>query len=125
MYTRQSSFDKVVAHLRTQGHRAMLSEGETCVAQCAYRLPNGDRCAIGALMPDDQYSPEFEGKWVGVDILIRMPFLDGLRENDGSERFLAHMQQLHDNELNWTKDGINEECFARFAEKYELTVPPL
>lgn len=53
--TDQEVFDIVARHLLTQGRRALWGEA------CAYRTPEGDRCAIGALIPDEVYKLEWEG----------------------------------------------------------------
>jgi hypothetical protein len=55
--TRQEIFDKVATHLLTQGRRSMNEAG----ISCAYRGEDGLKCAIGVLIPDDQYKPSFEG----------------------------------------------------------------
>jgi hypothetical protein len=52
----QVIFDKVVAHLRQQGRKALRAEGG-----CAYRTPEGLKCAVGCLISDEEYSQEMEG----------------------------------------------------------------
>ena len=53
----QEIFDTVVEHLRRQGHRAYKEE-----YGCLYRLENGDKCAVGCLIPDHLYDPD---EWSG------------------------------------------------------------
>jgi hypothetical protein len=54
MLSNQEIFDKVSKHLLTQMKKSM--SGETCL----YRGPNGLKCAIGALIPDEFYDEAME-----------------------------------------------------------------
>ena len=54
---KQEIFDTVVNHLRTQGRKSIDNNG-----YCKYRSAQGLKCAIGCLIPDDQYSPIMENK---------------------------------------------------------------
>lgn len=58
--TNQELFDTCLNHLRKQGKRSVNSTGD-----CLYRAPDGSMCAVGALIPDDKYSPDFENRSVG------------------------------------------------------------
>ena len=51
----QEIFDTIAVHLLKQGVRSVNSYGV-----CLYRGPNGLRCAISALIPDELYMPEIE-----------------------------------------------------------------
>lgn len=51
----QEMFDRVARHLLTQKAQSLNEWGK-----CAYRGEEGRMCAIGALMPDDKYKPEFD-----------------------------------------------------------------
>lgn len=53
--TRQETFDIVVAALIQQGRPSVSSEG------CMYRGDGDLKCAVGHLIPDDKYTPYFEG----------------------------------------------------------------
>jgi len=53
--TRQEMLDKALAHLRKQGEFA-----KTLYGACCYRTPEGLKCAVGALIPDDRYEPQLE-----------------------------------------------------------------
>ncbi len=55
--TPQEIFDKVCVHLFTQRTPAMNDGGD-----CLYRGPDGTRCAVGALIPDDVYEERIEFK---------------------------------------------------------------
>lgn len=53
-FTAQEIFDHVVEHLLTQRQQS------TCDDSCAYRGYNGLKCAAGALIPDEIYTPRME-----------------------------------------------------------------
>jgi len=52
--TNQEAFNKVVKHLLAQMKQS--SKGDNCL----YRGPNGTKCAIGCLIPDELYDPKME-----------------------------------------------------------------
>lgn len=56
--TDQEAFEKAARHLLTQ--KKVAIEG----GKSLYRTSDGRRCAIGALIPDDEYSRDFEGETV-------------------------------------------------------------
>ena len=106
--TNQEAFTTVVLHLRKQGRRAQEN------SKCRYRAPDGCMCAIGALIPDDQYSPKLEGSGVLAPAIRHLPALQDLNLN-----LLSDLQITHDLYAltRW------EERFEYLAEKYELEVP--
>ncbi len=58
MPTRQETFDKVALHLLTQNKRAEDDDGV-----CMYwERESGRQCAVGCLIPKNEYKKEFEGK---------------------------------------------------------------
>lgn len=57
-------YDKVALHLLAQGKKAMDDEGA-----CIYRAPDGCKCAIGALIPDEVYTDSMEG--VGIEAVMK------------------------------------------------------
>jgi len=52
---RQRIFNRVCKHLMKQGRRASQNDA------CRLRADNGDRCAIGCLIPNSVYHSELEG----------------------------------------------------------------
>lgn len=58
----QEIYDKVKAHLLSQGKPAMDVDGRCSV----YRAEDGTKCAVGCLIPDELYRPEFEGMTVAT-----------------------------------------------------------
>ena len=96
----QHIFNRVTEHLLTQRVQATNCDNETC----SYRSPNGNRCAIGALIPDHLYDPDMEdnsvdavtrlypavARWLGV------PEDEDSRERGKPIRFLSQLQSIHD-----------------------------
>lgn len=94
----QELFDQVVAHLRKQNSKSLLTD-EQCKAlflqpdSCAYRSLDGKKCAVGALITDEEYSPMMEGANVYYMIETTLSMRNRLREH----RFLLrHLQKVHD-----------------------------
>ncbi|WP_028210747.1 hypothetical protein [Paraburkholderia mimosarum] len=85
----QGVFDYVVSHLLPQNAQATAPGS----AKCMYRAPDGKRCAVGWLIPDDVYSPAFE--FIGVRDLAA-----ALAARDYGRRFaeflFAHMPLLRE-----------------------------
>lgn len=120
----QEIFDKIVAHLRQQGKKSMMfiTNGMTRPEMsCAYRGENGTSCAIGCLIPDNEYSSVFEGgRFSGVMRYAvhnggedKFPTIYALSDHSN---FLLSMQDVHDSypPTQW------EERFAIVAFNYQL-----
>lgn len=102
--TRQETYDKVKKHLLCQGKKSVIN------GNCKYRGQDGLKCAIGALIEDRDYDPDWDNRIGGV----RASLLPILKDLD--TRMLDQLQYLHDN---------NEPCeweagLAKLAERYEL-----
>jgi hypothetical protein len=89
--THQEIFDKVVAHFAIQRVQAVDEN-----RQCLYRTEDGRKCAIGALIPDEAYSPICEGMGVGrlLQNFASRGVTFGLNPTD--ENFLCVIQEAHD-----------------------------
>lgn len=87
--TEQEAFDIVVKHLFGQKRPSTSRNGV-----CAYRGEKGHKCAIGALISDEEYAPELENKVVTIlDLEGALP--SSLRGLDIG--FLTELQAIHDN----------------------------
>lgn len=118
--TQQETFNKVVAFARKQNKRCQELDGS-----CRYRGSNGERCFVGALIPDDLYSSDMEGatakdiiadyKGVGVALLP-----SDIDREDGID-FFTSMQAIHDQSSasEW------EDHFVEFAARNNLTMPEM
>ena len=91
----QEVYFKVRNHLLTQGRRAKIYD------QCRYRAPNGDKCAIGCLIPDDKYDPSMEGHLISCSPLIQ----DAIGASEDHIDFLTDLQRVHDfsNPSEWNE----------------------
>lgn len=88
---RQEVFDKVLNHLLKQGRKSVDSDG-----RCLYRAPNGDKCAIGCLIPDELYTPELEGNGANMPIIEDVLHKIYPDVTDEDVLFLLDLQDLHD-----------------------------
>lgn len=108
MLDRQKTFDTVVQHLRAQGQQAIVD------GSCCYRTADGLKCAVGALIPDEAYTPDIEGMIAREQEIWSL--IPGAEEADAD--FLYVMQfDLHDG-------GIKEQFFLSFARYHGLTYTP-
>ena len=90
--TKQEIFDKVVKHFSIQRQAA----GRGVMLCCMYRTPDGRKCAVGALIPDEAYDPSCEGE--GVSTLFR-EYPDMMRVSGLTRRhevLLIDLQRAHD-----------------------------
>lgn len=121
--TDQEIFDRVATHLLRQN--AVASRGGCCV----YRDDQGRKCAVGALIPDEIYSPRMEGHnisnlWASVpgDCRERAAFAEK------HWQLLRALQSVHDKVMGnapGTCRPLFEEYLRRVAEHYELSTAVL
>lgn len=118
----QEVFDKVVNHLRQQGKKSQglvsssRNAGDTF---CMYRNPEGLKCAVGALIEEDEYSPSFELHLLCE--LLRMELPDSLRERlAGNYNLIVELQEIHDH----SSVEYWENAFKRLAEHENLNYTP-
>lgn len=118
--TDQEAFNIMVQHLRTQGAQS-LQPGRGCL----YRHPDGvRRCAVGVLIPDEQYQSSLEDNTVEM-IYEKVPALHSI-----NLRMLSMMQDAHDSRrmvgsrttISWAH--FMEEEYKEIAQEFGLTVPP-
>jgi len=110
---KQEVFNRVVVHLLKQGKQAILPDSTAPVLMCAYRGKDGLKCAVGCLIPDEEYMPSFEGcSLERVRSLSRT-----LQSMNG--KLLKHLQYVHDS----VKPGYWYEELKEAAECFQLTMP--
>ena len=114
---RQLILDDVFAAIIKQGEQAVNPAGA-----CLLRVPGTNlKCAIGHLIPDDQYH-------VGLEALAPDQITDhfdpkyGIDDGDESE-FLWQLQMAHDDSS--VNDFVNDFswCLRDVAHDYDLTTP--
>lgn len=108
----QEAFDTMVKHLAKQKEKAIDPND---LDSCLYRSPTGLKCAVGALIPDELYSSEFEGNSIiGVldsDIELSQVF----KEVDNG--LLDGAQDIHDRTpiMEW------KHHFKNLGSKFNLS----
>ena len=123
-YDLQAIYDHVAAHLLRQG-RPAIDEDEKGSVKCCYRSPDGDRCAIGALIPDARYKRVLEGIW-GPGVLAGLGLLPWDEAEDYSAPrtcLLEALQRLHDAAANWEVEDVStrwEGGLLRIARDFRL-----
>ena len=117
-YTNQSAFDAVVKHSRTQKSKSMSPDGSNCL----YRGPEGNKCWIGCLIPDNVFA-EVIARYPAantalVSAVVNMPAAKELFA-DVELHLLYKLQRTHDREsmLDW------EHYLKKWAVEYGLTMP--
>lgn len=91
----QEIYDRVRDHLLSQGARSTHND------YCFYRSPNGRKCAIGALIPDELYRRTLEFQPVGSTDLRAVLVDAGVLESTPSPEkllLLRALQKVHDDE---------------------------
>lgn len=118
--TAQEIFDTVIAHLLQQGRPSF--DGD----HCRYRLEDL-KCAVGCLIPDDQYAIEMEHR--GVNLHCTDPLNNWVREtHPGHFELLRALQSLHDDlarsvYVNWRHCVLNRANFI--ASQFKLQPPAM
>lgn len=93
--------DRVIAGFTAQGKFSTRDMDQTV---CLYRGPNGCKCAIGMLIPDELYDKNMEGRslyafwhrdneFIGFASVFQKAGLPAEPENCW---FYTHLQQIHD-----------------------------
>lgn len=115
----QQVLDHVLDHLRKQMRQSVKPN-----LSCAYRTSDGNKCAIGACIPDELYHPNMDAG-AGMTILdLQKQFPEVYKatfSQDVSFDFLNTLQSIHDNNSNpgswWNR--IKEEAELRGLEYKE------
>lgn len=114
--TNQKMFDKVCAHLLTQ-----LSTSLDDTGTCLYRGPDGKKCAIGCLIPDELYTEDIEMKEVRT--LLDYPVF-----NSELSAYLSHFNKELLIRLQSVHDAFRPEewytALQRVAGQFDLTFNP-
>lgn len=103
---RQEIYNTVKEHLLKQGRKSAETTDDPFTPDaCKYRGPDGTKCAIGVLIPDELYSPDMEGRGIRrlaqyTDLRAYLNMLDAATDN-----LLYDLQTVHDGfaVLDWPK----------------------
>lgn len=109
----QETFEDVYLHLMDQGARSCVETPRNLLVPAYYGL-YGRRCAVGCLIPSDEYREEFEGMRL-EHVYRQCPSLYYVDLN-----LLYALRTCHDalTPARWKKR------LATIAEHYHLQVPP-
>ena len=90
----QEVFEFIVAHLLTQKEKSLDEKG----IGYRYRGENGLKCAVGAIIPDEDYDLTWEGCALKSPLLLIKPSpIDSYLDNKGYDRdLLSDLQFIHD-----------------------------
>lgn len=105
----QMTFDFIARHLFKQGKPSSNNELSKAKYMCKYRAQeNGQtlKCAVGIIIPDENYIIEIENKSVAAYEVGKCipPELRHLI-NIYNGGLLSMLQTVHDDDLNWKDDG--------------------
>lgn len=104
---KQDAFNKVYIHLVKQGKPAIDDKGKL-----RYRVKTDDgvcRCAIGALIPDEDYSLDFEG--LSVTTLLKNG-VSLFPHSHACLDLLNDLQRLHDSGKVYTNEGCLKDVWS-------------
>ena len=108
-------FDRVVAHARAQ----RIKSTNPLNGACVYRGPNGTKCFIGALIPDDKYEPRMDDENLSASSRIIQEAV-GMDDSYLQAFIASKLQVIHDmhDPSSW------EEKFEELAYAHDLTYTP-
>lgn len=105
----QHVYDTMVNHLRQQKTRAVNANGS-----CLYRTKNGNKCAVGCLISDEEYERELE-RVLLESVISRL--MGGEPQPPRLKDLLRYMQQTHD---GITDVSEWEQAFKDLAAQFDL-----
>lgn len=114
----QEIFDTVAKHLFAQGKRSILNNG----VSCAYRGADGLKCAVGALIADEEYTEEMDRNG-GMDVYSLVhKFGEYLPEwFIENSALLYNLQTAHDLRSNWGSTMAMRGALRLVAESRGLS----
>jgi len=110
--TNQTAFEQAIIGLFEQNEKAYDPDED----RCWFRAPNGCKCAVGFIIPDDIYHPEMEN-YHPSSLKKRYPELEAYWR-DVDDDLLSELQDIHD---FYTPDRWREK-FEHTARSWNLTL---
>ncbi|TPL66593.1 hypothetical protein [Mesorhizobium sp. B2-4-1] len=111
----QQTFNTIYLGLQAQGWRQSYDRE---AFMCAYRGANNHKCAIGHLIPDDQYVPkmdDFVAGVLGYDWFKELNFVPELTRDEFNGLQACHDNNVHPDEM--------KAAFITFGQKFGLEIP--
>lgn len=100
-FDRQAAFEKMVRGLHQQGRKSGIRENGRLT--CQYRGDGGTKCAVGFLIPDDEYNSDIEGETCNPGTMAGRLLRELYGCTGDDLLFLATVQgRLHD----YTEDNV-------------------
>lgn len=87
---------KVRDHLLAQNRKSVDPEANGFGESCAYRGPNGRKCALGCLIEDRNYAPGMEGFGIHSNFIQEALIASGIAMDKWTVRLLSRLQCIHD-----------------------------
>jgi hypothetical protein len=116
--TTQEAYEAIRAYFSQPDAEYCVDEHEE---RCVYRRADGRKCAVGCLIPDDAYMPEFDRVgYSPAQIKRAIPELRSV-----SEEFLVKAQNAHDERAFVSGEpdvSIFIEVLDSLARRYNLRV---
>lgn len=127
-YTRQDIFNKVVEHLLSMTERCTATEkdNDSGIYPCRYRDKNNNKCAIGALIPDELYTSEIEDFSASYEPVLALLAKANYPVDQTAGNFYEDLQQIHDYKGHWNDDGLNRTGLNKLssvASQWSLESP--
>ena len=99
----QSLFETISRHLFAQGELSVKPKNPNSVYdRCAYRGENGLKCAVGAVLPDEEYQKVFdEANMPVTSVVYELDHGPTRKLFMGNLDLLANLQAVHDDARNW------------------------
>lgn len=117
--TEQEVFDFVATHLFTQGVQAIGHNGPAGSAPiCLYRGPNGTKCAVGAMITDEEYDPSMEG--FSARDLVHLKVVKVNDDIKANVELLEGLQTVHDAPKNWDDEDQMKMSLRYVAQEHDL-----
>lgn len=110
----QEIFDTVAVHLFDQGQRSVDNRF------CRYHNDTGLKCAVGILVPEEEYFSEMDQGNKTIKNLIELypdKFPDWMSENLG---LIQGLQSVHDKQENWKSSDNMHDALVEIASIYEV-----
>jgi hypothetical protein len=114
----QEIYDYVCDFLIKQGKQSLLPVKGL---KCAYRGPDGTKCAAGCIIPDDYYDPYMEKKSIH-EVADRFPLPEYIRKNMD---LINSLQKCHDDPNTWMNENKLKNRLSRIGINYLLDTSKL
>lgn len=93
--------------------------GDPGMNGCYYRAANGNKCAVGILIPDNVYVPDLE--IAVMELLSKFPHMSKFIGNDVD--FLQVLQSCHDDADEYAFNEDMEVNLRNLASNFSLSIP--